>query len=78
MIRNDAEFQNTRQQLALAQQALKSLAEEVRPQSEERYALMAESYLDLIRELQLDLDTYLGVTNAAHVEPYLPVNQDAG
>jgi hypothetical protein len=69
MIRNAAEYQNTREQLALAEQALKSLADEVRPQSEERYAMMAESYIELIRQLRQDIDSYLGVT-AAPIEPY--------
>jgi hypothetical protein len=71
MIRNDGEFQNTRQQLALAEEALKSLAEEVRPQSEERYATMAESYIDLIHQLRLDLDNYLGISNTT--QACLPV-----
>ena len=60
MITNDAELEVVRKQLARAEAALDSLRREVKPKNEKMYNLMAESYIDMLRALRSDIDTYLG------------------
>jgi len=64
MIRNNDELAVVRQQLNRAEGALLAISREVKPQSEERYHLMAEPYLGQIREIRSQIDAYVGVTEA--------------
>lgn len=59
MIHNDEELQLARDQLSRAEAALSSIQCDVRPVSESRYLLMAESYLEMIQKLQADINEYL-------------------
>jgi hypothetical protein len=59
LITNDAELQVVRWQLARVEAALDSLRQEVKPKSASRFSLMAESYIDLLTSLRVDVDAYL-------------------
>ena len=58
MIANNEQLELVRQQLGRAEAALASIATEVRPHSEERYQLLAESYEAMIVELREQIDQY--------------------
>ncbi len=64
MIRNPDELIVVQDQLGRLERALQSLRAEVLPHSEERYWLMAEMYVDTIRELRDQVDAYLGLNEA--------------
>jgi hypothetical protein len=59
MITNDGELALTRLQLGRVERALGALREDVLPQNEERYRLMAEPYVDQIDELRAEIDAYV-------------------
>ncbi len=59
MITNDAELAVVREQFRLADSALESLRETVRPKSERTYRLMAESYIDMLQKLRAEIIDYL-------------------
>jgi hypothetical protein len=61
MITNDAELQITRERLGLVEAALDSLRRDVKSKNERLYALMAESYIDLLLSIRGDIDAYLGI-----------------
>jgi hypothetical protein len=61
MIKNDAELEVVRSQLGRVEAALDSLRRDVKPKNENMYALMAESYIDLLHSLRADIDAYLGI-----------------
>jgi hypothetical protein len=61
MIRNDEEFKLVREQLGRAEGALLALRNDILPVHKERFALMGESYVAMIRLLREQLDEYLGV-----------------
>ncbi len=67
MIKNDAELEVVRSQLGRVEAALDSLRRDVKPKNENMYALMAESYIDLLHALRADIDAYLGIVT-------IPVN----
>jgi len=71
MIRNDDELAVVRQQLNRAEGALLAISREVKPQSEERYHLMAEQYLGQIYEIRSQIDAYVGVAEALHASTNL-------
>src|SRR5262249_23620427 len=50
-----------RSQLGRVEAALDSLRRDVKPKNENMYALMAESYIDLLHALRADIDAYLGI-----------------
>jgi len=64
MIRNDGELTIVRQQLDRAESALHAIKRDVLPQSEERFALMAEGYVAQISDLRAEIDAYVGVGDA--------------
>jgi hypothetical protein len=51
MIRNEKQLALVREQLERAEKALKCISDEVRPKSEVRFLLMAESYVEMIQQL---------------------------
>lgn len=61
MIQNDQQLALVREQLARAEKALKAISDEVRPVNESRFSLMAESYVEVIRQLRGEIDEYLGL-----------------
>lgn len=69
MIQNDEQLTIVREQLALAESALESLRRDMLPQNEKMYHLMSESYIDTIKELRGQVETFLGI-NA------MPTNAD--
>ena len=69
MIQNDDQLSVVREQLSLAESALESLRRDMLPKNEKMYYLMSESYVDTIKELRGEVDTYLGI-NA------MPANAD--
>jgi len=58
MIRNDQELQFVREQLGRVESAFQDLEEQVRPQSEEQFQLMAQAYVVQIEKLRRDIDEY--------------------
>jgi hypothetical protein len=68
MIHNEQELTIVREQLHVAEQALKAIRDEVRPVSESRFLMMAESYVDVIQELRAQVDEYLGLQAVADAE----------
>lgn len=61
MIKSDQEFELVRQQLTRAESALGALRREVLPQSEDRFFLMAEAYVEQILSLRREIDEFLGL-----------------
>ncbi len=61
MIQSDQEFELVRQQLTRAESALGALRREVLPQSEDRFLLMAEAYVEQILALRREIDEFLGL-----------------
>lgn len=74
MIRGPQDYDLVREQLARVRRALASLEREVRPRSEERFRLIAESYHNMIEKLQADLDDY----DRALASEKAPAGTDAG
>jgi hypothetical protein len=78
MIQNDAELQQTLEQLERMYRALGHLREQVLPKNPRMFAVMAEGPLDYIRQFQEEIDTYVGATRleeqgdgAGTAEPFL-------
>ena len=63
MIQNDDQLSVVREQLSLAESALESLRRDMLPKNEKMYHLMSESYIDTIKELRGQVDTYLGINS---------------
>jgi len=61
MIKTDQDLEIVRRQLARAESAFGALRREVLPQSEERFLLMAEAYVDQILALRAEIDAFLGL-----------------
>lgn len=61
MIKTDQDLEVVRQQLARIESAFSALRREVLPQSEERFLLMAESYVEQIVALRSEIDAFLGL-----------------
>jgi hypothetical protein len=58
MITNAAELEVVRKQLARVEAALDSLRQEVKPKSEANYALMSESYVEMLTSLRAEIDAF--------------------
>ena len=61
MITTDEDFALVRQQLERVETALGALRRDVLPQSEARFLLMAEAYVEQILALRAEIDEYLGL-----------------
>jgi hypothetical protein len=61
MITNDEDFALVQRQLERIETALGALRRDVLPQSEARFLLMAEAYVEQILALRAEIDEYLGV-----------------
>lgn len=61
MIKTDQDLEIVRQQLARVESACGTLRREVLPQSEERFLLMAETFVEQILALRAEIDEYLGL-----------------
>lgn len=61
MIKTDQELEIVRQQLARVESTFSALRREVLPQSEERFLLMAEAYVEQIVTLRAEIDAFLGL-----------------
>jgi len=61
MIKTDEDLEVVRQQLARVESALGALRREVLPVSEERFLLMAETYVEQLLALRAEIDEYLGL-----------------
>jgi hypothetical protein len=61
MIKTDQDLELVRQQLARAESAFGALRREVLPQSEERFLLMAEVYVEQILALRAEIDEFFGL-----------------
>jgi hypothetical protein len=68
MIKNDAEFQQTVEQMERMYRALADLRREVFPKNARTFALMAEGPLDYIRQFQEEIETYVGTTQVEEQE----------
>ena len=68
MIRNEKQLALVREQLDRAEKALKCLSDEVRPKSEVRFLLMAESYVEMIQQLRGEIETYLGMESVMQLQ----------
>jgi hypothetical protein len=61
MIANDEQLGIVQAQVTRLETAVRSLAVTVRPQSEQQFQLLAEGYVDQLRQLRRDIDAYLGI-----------------
>lgn len=68
MIQNDAQLEQTRQQLRRMQESLRCLKAEVLPKNARNFAVLAEGPLEEIRRLQAEIDAYMGVATAVESE----------
>jgi chemotaxis regulatin CheY-phosphate phosphatase CheZ len=75
MITDDAALTQTVEQLGRAYQALAALRREVLPLNPRWFALMAESALDQIRQLEREIHEYTGVSDAETSTIDVPINQ---
>ena len=62
MIQNNEQLERTRQAMMELESALVSLRREVLPLNTRRVQVMAEPYVDQIRELRSEVEEYIGVT----------------
>ncbi len=60
MITNDEDLTLVHQQLARIETALGALRRDVLPQSEARFLLMAEAYVDQLHAQRREIDEYVG------------------
>jgi hypothetical protein len=68
MIANDEQLGAVREQVARLEAAVHSLSKTVRPRSERQFQVMAEGYVDQLRALRHEIDTYLGIAAVVGVE----------
>ncbi len=61
MIKTDQDLEVVRQQLARVESTFSALRREVLPQSEERFLLMADVYIEQILALRAEIDAFLGL-----------------
>jgi hypothetical protein len=61
MIRNNDDLSFVRQQMELAEAALRSLRDRVLPKSQANYWLFAEAYVDQIMKLRREIEEYIGI-----------------
>jgi hypothetical protein len=62
MIKNNEQLERTRMAITHLEAALVSLRRDVLPLNPRRFQVMAESYVDHIRELRSEIEDYLGMT----------------
>lgn len=62
MIENDQQLNQTQLALADLEASLAALKRDVYPLNPRRFVLMAEPVLDHIKQLQQDIDEYVGVS----------------
>jgi hypothetical protein len=62
MIQHEQQLKLTEEQLARLERALAGLKAEVYPKNSERFFLMAEAYVDAIRQLRREIDDFIGLT----------------
>ena len=72
MIANEAELQQTQEYLAGIEEALATLKGEIYPHSLERFAVMAEAYVDEIARLRAEIDEYTGMKMVLQSAKYQP------
>ncbi|HEV3258058.1 MAG TPA: hypothetical protein VG013_14330, partial [Gemmataceae bacterium] len=68
MIKNEQQLEQTRQAIVNLEAAVAALKRDVLPLNAERFAMMAEPVVDHIRELQREVEEYVGITSAIHEE----------
>src|SRR5438128_6052935 len=64
MIKNDAEFQQTLEQLERMYHALAELRRDILPKNPRNFAVFAEGPVEQIRRLQKEIEVYSGATEA--------------
>lgn len=64
MIENDKEYTSARQALERVERSLIELHKDIYDKSPERYFIMAEPYLEYIKKLRHDIDSYSGLSLA--------------
>lgn len=64
MIKSREELEHTQEQISRLERVLAVMKGEERP---EDYRLLSESYIDQIRRMRHEIDTYLGVTEGEAV-----------
>jgi hypothetical protein len=78
MIETDQDLEIVRQQLARAESAFGALRREVLPQSEERFLLMAEAYVEQILALRGEIDAFLGLDVAIRKRAEIAAEEQPG
>lgn len=69
MISNDTALAVTREALADAEAALASVRARLLPDGEAMYAVVSESYIDLVNDLRAEIDAYLGTHTPPEPHP---------
>lgn len=69
MIRNDAELELVRQQVARLETAIHSFSKTVRPRSERNFRVMIEGHVDHLWPLRREIDDYLGISAVPESDP---------
>jgi len=64
MIENEKEYQSTKKALEHLEKSLTGLHIELYNSSPERYFVLAEPYLDYIKKLRYEIDSYIGIISA--------------
>jgi len=64
MIENEKEYQSTKKALEHLEKSLTGLHTELYNSSPERYFVLAEPYLDYIKKLRYEIDSYIGIISA--------------
>jgi hypothetical protein len=72
MIRNDEQLAVVREQLGRVERALDSLRADVEPKNPRNFAILAEAYVDQIRELNAEIQEYLQRPTALSPEASVP------
>jgi hypothetical protein len=65
MIANAEQLRIVQAQVVRLETAVRSLAVTVRPQSAQQFQVLAEGYVDQLRQLRCDIDAYLGIAGAS-------------
>lgn len=61
MIENDEQLRLTFEQLGRMYEALAAMRKDILPLNAKKYAVFSEGVIDQIRELQAEIDVYLGL-----------------
>ena len=65
MIENDEQLRITHEQLGRMYRALADLRQEVKPVNPRKYAVFSEGFVDQVRQLRAEIDSYLGFDESA-------------